>query len=99
MRRVSLSYPVIVVLVSRCSKRFAVDLKISVLPQGLDSLTRFACPECGSTNPRLRDLNPLSAVLLVLVGMPFPLGMHVIDCPDCKHSFFPRWKRKKPVRT
>ncbi len=50
----------------------------------------IACPKCGSTHNRARDLSPLSALLMILFGIPIPVGkQEVFDCLECNHAFKP----------
>lgn len=46
----------------------------------------LVCPYCGSGNVKMRELNIITAISLVL-GCILPFASKKVDCMDCKKSF------------
>ena len=58
--------------------------EILELPPASEGL--LTCPYCGSGNVKMRELNLITA-MSIIIGFLLPLSTKKVDCLDCKKSF------------
>jgi hypothetical protein len=49
------------------------------------------CPHCGSEKTKMREMNPLSAIFMIVFYAFIPIKALTVDCYDCKNTF--KYKR------
>jgi hypothetical protein len=72
---------------------FARAREVLMLPNVDAGLLR--CPHCGSDEVRLRGLNPVTAIS-ILIGLFLPFRTRRADCLRCRQSFVVDLRKKSP---